>query len=77
MSGATEEQRNALAHLVAAGGELDMSKLHQLADVPCTQLRLYGTPVQGLFDRGLVYITGYGQVITITSLGRALAKEKP
>lgn len=77
MSGATEEQRDALARLVAAGGELDRSKLYRLIDVAGAHWRLFGTPVQGLFDRGLVYITGSGHAITITSLGRALAREKP
>jgi len=77
MSGATEEQRDALAHLVAAGGEIDLSRVYPLIDVALARLYLFGVPVADLFERGLIYITGHGHVITITTMGRALARAKP
>lgn len=77
MTIATEEHRDALAHLIAIGGTVNMSRLVPLLDVAGASVRLCGVPVRDLFDRGLVMITDYGHSITITSMGRALAKAKP
>ena len=76
-SAASEAQRDALAHLVAAGGEVDISRLQPELDLAgVRRLNLYGVPLLQLFDRGLVMFTGYGHKVAITTMGRALAKER-
>lgn len=78
MNGATEDQRNALARLVAAGGEIDITRFQPEIDIEgVRRMNLYGVPLLQLFERGLVMFNGTGHTVTITTMGRALAKEKP
>jgi hypothetical protein len=72
----SEAHRNALWHLVEVGGDVGLSMLYRLPDVSGVPWFLFGVPVQELYGRGLVCIKCFGHTISITSLGRALAKER-
>ena len=73
----TADERDALARLVAQGGSVRICAFDGMEDLERVRSStLYGVPIGSLLDKGLVMFSSFMVNITITSLGRALAKER-